>query len=70
MAIKLEKGQGINLTKQLPTLKSVRVGLGWEQLNDKEDIDLDATLFACHIVKGEPKLITDQHFVFYNNKLQ
>ena len=68
MTIKLEKGQGINLTKQLPTLKYVRVGLGWEQLNDKED--LDATLFACPIVKGEPKLITDQHFVFYNNKLQ
>lgn len=65
-AINLKKGEGINLTKTKPSLTNIRVGLGWNEGNI--NIDLDASVFACTTNhRNEPKLLTERHFVFYNN---
>jgi len=61
MAIKLEKGQRVNVN-----LPKFVVGLGWDAnaTSTGQDFDLDASVF----VLGEnKKLLTDSHFVFYNN---
>ena len=61
MAINLQKGQreAINAQKFI-------IGLGWDtnQAATGSSFDLDASVF----VLGENgKLISDSHFVFYNN---
>ena len=60
MAISLQKGQ-----RQALGAKSFSVGLGWDA-NDMsgQDFDLDASLF---ILGSNRKLLSEQHFVFYNN---
>lgn len=61
MAINLEKGQRVNVN-----LPKFVVGLGWDANASitGQDFDLDASVF----VLGEnKKLLTDAHFVFYNN---
>lgn len=61
MAINLEKGQHVNVN-----LPKFVVGLGWDAnaSSTGQDFDLDASVF----VLGEnKKLLTDSHFVFYNN---
>ncbi|QDQ29022.1 TerD family protein [Chitinimonas arctica] len=70
MAISLSKGQGINLAKSAPALKRVRVGLGWDtpELVNGHPFDLDVSAFVCGLNgAGEPKLLSDEHLVFYNN---
>lgn len=70
--INLEKGARINLSKDSPDLKRVRVGLGWDPnpTDTGTDFDLDASVFICKPdASGNPKLISDNHFVFYGNKL-
>jgi len=63
--INLNKGEGINLSKASPGLSKVRVGLGWEA----SPLDLDASVFVCKLnAANEPKLVSDEHFIFYNNK--
>lgn len=60
MAIDLEKGQRIDVG-----LKHITVGLGWDpNETGGEDFDLDASAF---LLGANGKLITDDHFVFYNN---
>lgn len=64
--INLQKGQNIDLTKTNPGLKKIRVGLGWD-INSSStgaDFDLDASVF---ILGEDDKLLSDKHFVFYNN---
>ena len=61
MAINLEKGRRVNVN-----LPKFVVGLGWDAnaSSTGQDFDLDASVF----VLGEnKKLLTDSHFVFYNN---
>lgn len=61
MAISLEKGQRVNVN-----LPKFIVGLGWDANASSTggDFDLDASVF----VLGEnKKILTDGHFVFYNN---
>lgn len=61
MAINLEKGQRVNVN-----LPKFVVGLGWDAnaSSTGQDFDLDASVF----VLGEnKKVLTDSHFVFYNN---
>jgi tellurium resistance protein TerD len=62
MAINLQKGQRIEIG-----LQKVGVGLGWDP-NDAsgQDFDLDASAF---MLGSNGKLPTEQHFVFYNNKI-
>ncbi|MDD1792310.1 TerD family protein [Enterovibrio makurazakiensis] len=68
MAINLEKGNTINLNKSEPTLKNLRLGLGWDLIANDPPVDIDCSVFICkHDAQQQPKLISDQHFVFYNN---
>jgi tellurium resistance protein TerD len=67
MAISLQKGQKIDLTKSNPGLKKIYVGLGWDtnKYDGGKDFDLDASVFML----GENgKATSDEDFVFYNNK--
>ncbi len=61
MAINLQKGQRENLNAPKFT-----VGLGWDTNNSAtgEGFDLDASVF---ILGDNGKLVSDAHFVFYNN---
>lgn len=69
MSINLSKGGRINLSKSAPSLKRVRIGLGWNPnaFSTGQDFDLDASVFICKDSAGSPILISDPHFVFYNN---
>ena len=65
MAISLQKGGNVSLSKQAPGLKRVRFGLGWDlRKTDGTDFDLDASAF---VLNDSGKVLSDQHFVFYNN---
>lgn len=65
MAVSLSKGQNVSLSKTDPHLNKVLIGLGWDaRSTDGADFDLDASVFLT----GENgKVISDNHFVFYNN---
>lgn len=46
-------------------MKKVRFGLGWDlRKTDGADFDLDASAF---VLDGNGKVLSDQHFIFYNN---
>lgn len=65
MAISLQKGGNVSLSKQVPGLKRVRFGLGWDlRKTDGSAFDLDASAF---VLNADGKVLSDQHFVFYNN---
>lgn len=66
MSINLKKGQGISLKKAAPSLVAAFIGLGWDvkQQRSGVDFDLDASVF---MLGTNGKLISDQHFIFYNN---
>lgn len=66
MAVNLSKGQRISLEKVAPGLSEVFVGLGWDtNITDTgADFDIDASVF---LVNNSEKLISDSHFIFYNN---
>jgi tellurium resistance protein TerD len=65
MSVSLTKGQNVSLTKEAPGLQKVCFGLGWDlRKTDGAAFDIDASAF----VLGENgKVLSDQHFVFYNN---
>lgn len=71
MAINLKKGESINLSKREPNLRKIRVGLGWDKkAGSGADFDLDVSVFVCQLNSTrEPKLLSDDYFVFYNNKV-
>jgi tellurium resistance protein TerD len=64
MAISLNKGGNVSLTKSAPALKSILIGLGWEsRSSDGLDFDLDASAFLL----GESGKVSGDHdFIFYN----
>jgi tellurium resistance protein TerD len=66
MAVSLQKGGNVSLTKEAPGLTNVSVGLGWDtRSTDGQDFDLDASALVC----GEDgKVLNDKAFVFFNNK--
>lgn len=66
MAVNLSKGQRISLEKVAPGLSEVFVGLGWDtNITDTgKDFDIDASVF---LINSNEKLISDDHFIFYNN---
>jgi tellurium resistance protein TerD len=66
MAVNLSKGQRISLEKVAPGLTEVFVGLGWDtKITDSgHDFDIDASVF---ILGSNEKLLSDNHFIFYNN---
>jgi tellurium resistance protein TerD len=66
MAISLQKGQRISLAKVAPSLVAGFIGLGWDTnaTDTGGDFDLDVSLF---LVGANEKLVSDKHFIFYNN---
>ena len=66
MAVSLVKGGNVSLSKEAPGLSSVTVGLGWDvRKTDGANFDLDASAF---VVGADEKVMSDAHFIFYNNK--
>lgn len=61
-----KKGQKIDLTKAMPGLKKVVVGLGWDagKYDGGFDFDLDASAFLLNAVG---KCRNESDFIFYNN---
>ncbi|MCR5833106.1 MAG: TerD family protein [Selenomonadaceae bacterium] len=66
MAISLQKGQKVDLTKGNPSLKHLLIGLGWDtnKYDGGADFDLDAAAF---LLGANGKVTSDADFVFYNN---
>ncbi|MEV7394189.1 MULTISPECIES: TerD family protein [unclassified Streptomyces] len=65
MGISLAKGGNVSLSKEAPGLSAVVVGLGWDvRTTTGADYDLDASALLCD---ESGKVVSDQHFVFYNN---
>ncbi len=64
MAISLNKGGNLSLSKTDPTLNNVLIGLGWDaRPTDGRDFDLDASAF---LLKNDGKVRSDADFIFYN----
>lgn len=66
--INLVKGQKIDLTKDDSSLKSINVGLGWDEARRGEDIDCDA---SCALLAKDGKLISDDYsrsVVYFSNR--
>lgn len=65
MAVSLQKGGNVSLTKSAPGLTAMMVGLGWDvRKTDGAQFDLDAS--ALMVDDGD-KVISDSTFVFYGN---
>jgi tellurium resistance protein TerD len=66
MAVSLAKGQRVSLEKIAPGLSEIFVGLGWDvkTVDTGVDFDLDASVF---LLGTNERLISDKHFIFYNN---
>jgi tellurium resistance protein TerD len=65
MGVSLSKGGNVSLTKTAPGLTAVIVGLGWDpRTTTGADFDLDASAL---MVKADGKIVSDGHFVFFNN---
>ncbi|HEY0064259.1 MAG TPA: TerD family protein [Telluria sp.] len=65
MAISLQKGGNVNLSKEAPGLTRVMVGLGWDpRATDGAAFDLDGSAF---LQKNDGKVRGDSDFIFYNN---
>lgn len=63
MAISLQKGGNVNLSKTDPLLKQVLLGLGWDAGSiDGADFDLDASIF---MVTESGRVRSDNDFIFY-----
>ncbi|MES2819064.1 MAG: TerD family protein [Pseudomonadota bacterium] len=64
MAITLQKGGNLSLSKTDPSLKRILIGLGWdERATDGTDFDLDASAF---MLTAQGKVRTDADFIYYN----
>jgi tellurium resistance protein TerD len=65
MAISLQKGGNVNLSKESPGLTKVIIGLGWDpRSTDGAAFDLDG---SAYLLKGDGKVRSDSDFIFYNN---
>jgi tellurium resistance protein TerD len=65
MAISLQKGGNVNLSKEAPGLTKVIIGLGWDpRATDGKEFDLDGSAF---LLKADGKVRGDNDFIFYNN---
>ncbi|MBH1970986.1 TerD family protein [Moraxellaceae bacterium AER2_44_116] len=66
MAISLQKGGNVNLSKEAPTMTKMVVGLGWDtRATDGAAFDLDAVGF---VLNNAGKVRADGDFIFFNNK--
>ncbi len=67
MSVNLSKGQKVNLSKDNPNLRKVKVGLKWDALDkiNGYDYDLDASVF---MLNSSGRCPTEKEFIFYGNK--
>ena len=64
MALSLQKGGNVSLSKADPSLTKILVGLGWdERSTDGSAFDLDASAF---LLTASGKVRGDADFIFYN----
>ena len=64
MALSLQKGGNLSLSKADPSLTKVLIGLGWDERNtDGSAFDLDASAF---LLTASGKVRGDADFIFYN----
>ena len=64
MAISLQKGGNVTLSKEAPGMKKMLVGLGWDvRATDGDGFDLDASAF---LLNEAGKVRGDADFIFYN----
>jgi len=65
LGVSLAKGQNVVLSQDGTPLADVTVGLGWDaDTGSGVDFDLDASAIICG---PDHKVVSDEHFVFYNN---
>ena len=65
MAISLNKGGNVSLSKSDPGLRKISVGLGWDvRATEGADFDLDASVF---LLTETGRVRSDSDFIFYNN---
>ncbi|ECE0941547.1 chemical-damaging agent resistance protein C, partial [Salmonella enterica subsp. enterica] len=63
MAISLNKGGNLSLSKTDPTLTRLLIGLGWdERATSGSEFDLDASVF---LLNNMGKVRGDHDFIFY-----
>lgn len=64
MALTLQKGGNLSLSKTDPTLTKILVGLGWDpRATDGTEFDLDASAF---LLSANGKVRGEADFIFYN----
>ena len=64
MAMSLQKGGNVNLSKEAPGMKKMLIGLGWSmRATDGDAFDLDGSVF---LLGAGGKVRSDADFVFYN----
>ncbi|HGM4435033.1 TPA: TerD family protein [Pseudomonas aeruginosa] len=64
MALSLQKGGNLSLSKEAPGLTKILVGLGWDpRSTDGTQFDLDASAF---MLNATGKVRGDADFIFYN----
>ncbi|HMZ55062.1 MAG TPA: TerD family protein [Nitrospira sp.] len=67
MTVSLSKGGNVSLSRTVPSLKHILVGLGWgARCSDGADFDLDASAF---LLTESGKVRRDEDFVFYNQQV-
>lgn len=67
MAISLSKGGNVSLSKTVPGLSQIHIGLGWNtRSTDGAGFDLDASAF---LLKEDSKVRSDADFIFFNQKV-
>lgn len=66
MALNLQKGQKIDLTKGNPGLNKLLIGLGWDtnRYSGQCDFDLDTEAF---LLKADNKVSSNSDFIYYGN---
>ena len=64
MAISLQKGGNVSLSKEAPNMKKMLIGLGWDaRATDGAAFDLDGSAF---LLAASGKVRSDADFIFYN----
>lgn len=64
MAISLQKGGNVSLSKEAPSMRKMIIGLGWDvRATDGADFDLDGSAF---LLNESGKVRSDADFIFYN----
>jgi len=63
--VSLLKGGNMSLSKAVPNLRLVKIGLGWDvRQTPGAPFDLDASVF---MLRGDGRVRMPQDFIFYNN---